>query len=335
MLFGLCFLALLSCGKEKTSDAELPEVVKNTTGHEQWETPVDYSKASNWLSIPAITKDVDLVYFYPTCYSPSSPSDLNLGSIDNAGMRTGAADVFAQQATAFEEDCNLFAPFYKQVSGTYGLNLSDEDNATLFRYAASKDASEAVDYYFKHFNQGRPFILAGHSQGSETSLYLLVDYFKNHPEYYSRMIAAYVIGYSVTSDVLSKNPHMKFATGASDTGVIISWNTEGPGNSGKHNAVLLKNAKSINPLNWKLDGTYAGAEENLGSFVDGKIVAGIADAQIDLSRGAVICTSVEPSAYSIPMPAIFGPQCYHGWDYKFYYANIRANAKERIKAFSK
>ena len=37
------------------------------------------------------------------------------------------------------------------------------------------------------------------------------------------MVAAHVIGYSVTKDDLEANPHMKFATGETDTGVIISW----------------------------------------------------------------------------------------------------------------
>ncbi len=334
ILLGLLSLASVSCEKTNNSQADLPEIVKNTTGHEQWETPVDYSKATNWLNIPAITKDVDVVYFYPTCYTPSSTSEPNLCSIENEGMRSGAADIFAEQATAFEEECNIFAPYYKQLSGTYALTLSNEDNETLMRYSASQDPTQALDYYFNNFNDGRPFILAGHSQGSEISLFLLADYFKNHPEYYKKMVAAYIIGYSVTSDFLSKNTHLKFATGASDTGVIISWNTEGPGNSGQHNAVLLPNAVSINPLNWKLDATKAEVSENLGSLDDnGNLGAGIADAQIDLDRGSVICTSVDPAKYGIPMTDIFGPQCYHGWDYGFYYANIRANAKQRIATF--
>lgn len=333
LLLAVCCFALISCGNAKTSQTDLPEVVQKTTGHEQWDTPVDYSKASNWLNIPAITKDVDVVYFYPTCYAPSSPSDLNVSSIDNAVMRKGAANVFAQQATAFQESCNIFAPFYRQLDATFALTLTEEENGALFQYATSKDASGALDYYFENFNQGRPFILAGHSQGAETLLYLLAGYFKDHQEYYSRMIAAYVIGYSVTSDILSKNPHLKFATGATDTGVIVSWNTEGPENSGQHNAVLLPNAISINPLNWKLDATKAEVSENLGSFENGQFVAGFADAQIDPARGSVICTSVDPAKYSIPMPDLFGPQCYHGWDYGFYYSNIGANAKQRIEAF--
>ena len=71
------------------------------------------------------------------------------------------------------------------------------------------------------------------------------------------MVAAYPIGYSITKEYLKANPHLKFATGESDTGVIISWNTEGPKNMelNAKTAVLLPGAISINPLNSKLDKT--------------------------------------------------------------------------------
>ena len=87
-------------------------------------------------------------------------------------------------------------------------------------------------------------------------------------DYYRRMVAAYAIGYSVTKDDLEAYPHLKFATGESDTGVIISWNTEGKQNVEENakNVVVLPNAISINPLNWKLDETYAPASLNLGSY---------------------------------------------------------------------
>lgn len=42
------------------------------------------------------------------------------------------------------------------------------------------------------------------------------------------MIATCVIGYSITPEYLAKNPHLKFAKEAKDTGVIISYNTEAP-----------------------------------------------------------------------------------------------------------
>lgn len=125
---------------------------------------------------------------------------------------------------------------------------------------------------------------------------------KAHPEYLKRMIAAYVIGYSITEEYLKKNSHLKFAKGADDTGVIISWNTEGPGNKDKDNIVVLPGAISINPLNWKRDDTYASAKENLGAYLYNyktqklEIVPNAADAQVDLKRGVVITTTKGCSA---------------------------------------
>lgn len=93
-----------------------------------------------------------------------------------------------------------------------------------------ENITAALDYYFENYNGGRPFIIAGHSQGSAILRLVLKGYFKEHPEYYKRMVAAYAIGYSISSDDLNANPHMKYATGESDTGVIISWHAEGPKN---------------------------------------------------------------------------------------------------------
>jgi len=323
-------LGLCACAKPATE--ELPEVVLKTPGHEKWEEKIDYSDSKNWLNIPeTIDKEVDVIFYYPTTYSPAEGSEEVIADIDDEGMRSGAQSCLESQASAFSQSCNVFAPFYRQVSGTYGLTLSNEENAELFEYAASRDAADALDYYFENYNNGRPFILAGHSQGSETSLYLLAGYFKDHPDYYQRMVAAYPIGYAVTTDFLADNPHLKFAERKSDTGVIISWNTEGPENVGEHNAVVLENSVCINPLTWRTDDTYAPTYLNLGSRINGEILYDIADAQIDLERGSLITTA--DASYAMPANDLFGPACFHGKDYDFYYNNIVENVKDRINAY--
>ena len=157
-------------------------------------------------------------------------------------------------------------------------------------------------------------------------------------------LAAYVIGYSVTKDDLEANPHLKFATGETDTGVIISYNTEGPKNAEEkaETAVLLPNAISINPLNWKLDETYAPASENLGSLVvnekTGKpeIVDLGADAQLNIARGVVVTNAKgEPMEEATAKVAaeFFGPDGRHGEDYMFYYNNIKDNVAKRVAAY--
>ena len=310
-------------------------MVKDMNGEEKWDTKIDYADSNNWLAINYTGKAVDVVYFYPTTFIPSEEGASIVADIDDAGMRSGAQEVYESQATLFEGDCNIYAPYYRQVDATYALTLSPEGEEDLLRRSAAHDPSDALDHYFEHYNDGRPFILAGHSQGSEVLTMILSDYMTKHPELLDRMVAAYVIGYSVTERYIAENPHLRFAECADDTGVIISYNTEGPGNDGFSNAVVKDGAISINPINWKRDGTYADRSEGLGSRIGGVAITGLVDAKVDLERGVVVCTTVDPSDYAIPAPAdkIFGPESYHKCDYEFYYYDLRENVKNRIAAF--
>lgn len=322
-----------SSSSSNTSSAEptvkkMPEALKTLRGIEKYETqPVDYSSASNWIARPStITKDVDVFFLYPTGYQGGSH---DLSDINNSTMVAHANISKAGQASVFAQSCNIYMPKYRQLSVSALRKYGNEENMI---YMASFDLYSALDYYFENCNNGRPFIIAGHSQGSVWATVILQDYMKKHPEYLKRMVAAYVIGYSITKDYLKRNTHLKFATGATDTGVIISYNTEGVGNKNADNMVVEKGAVAINPLNWKTDSTKASTSQNLGSLdhSTGKITTpGIADAQLDLERGVVICTTVPKSMATQG----FGPESYHTYEYSFYYMNLVKNVADRIAAF--
>ena len=215
--------------------------------------------------------------------------------------------------------------------------LSPEDLKATLGSVPKTDIFAALDYYFKNLNGGRPFILAGHSQGSLMLSLVLAEYMTKHPEYLKSMVAAYAIGYSITGDYLKANPHLKFAEQADDTGVIVSWNTEGPANEGKDNIVVLPGAISINPLNWKRDETYASAQENLGGYIYNEktgtleVVPNAADARLNVKRGVVV-TNTKAMA-PIPGNTVFGPASYHEGDYALYYNNIKDNVARRIAAY--
>jgi hypothetical protein len=305
----------------------------------------DYSSTDNWLALPSASDlDVDVFYLYPTTYYRLSPDDPVVCGIDNTLMRTNARSAYYCQATAFETVGNIYAPYYRQPDAASALSLSEEDKDELLGGVTKEDVCAAFNYYIKHYNNGRPFILAGHSLGSNMLLYLLAEYMKEHPDVYQRMVAAYVIGYSVTEDYLAENPHLRFAEGADDTGVIISYNTQAAVVEDT-NPVVLDGALVINPITWTRDGTTAGAEENLGAILlnpDGTVildkngefqrVMDFADATVDSEKGALICSTVDVDTWG-QGHSVFPKGVFHSFDYQFYYYNIRENAANRAKQF--
>lgn len=71
------------------------------------------------------------------------------------------------------------------------------------RYAnARKDVVSAFRYYMENDNQGRPFILAGHSQGAKAIVELIKHTLT--AEQLDRMVAAYAFGFSISTDKLKK-----------------------------------------------------------------------------------------------------------------------------------
>lgn len=303
---------------------------------------IDYSNKSNWYKIPEITKEYDTFYIYSTVYFGANEGDPDYATLDNAEMLDGLVVEHAIKSSVFEESTNLFIPLYHQSGMKHAADAFVKDGTIEAALTGTPygNICDALDYYFEHFNNGRPFIIAGHSQGSAILRLVLKGYFKEHPDYYKRMVAAYAIGYSITKDDLEANPHMKFASGETDTGVIISWHAEGPRNVEANvpipGVAILKNGLSINPLNWKRDDTYAPASLNKGSIVidyttgatEIRDIGG--DAQVCTARGTVIT-----NADAIPneMTDLAGPQSYHQDDYAIFYNNIKDNVAKRIAAF--
>ncbi len=121
-------------------------------------TATDYSDPDHWLSVPAVVnKTADVFYLYPTTnWQTGNASGAEICAIDNSSMMIGAREVFGRQATAFEPVANVYAPYYRQ------MNMWPNDRDKIIAGVPTTDAVAAFDYYIKHFNNGRPFILAGH-----------------------------------------------------------------------------------------------------------------------------------------------------------------------------
>lgn len=184
--------------------------------------PTDYSDKNNWAHLPEKTDNaVDTFFIYPTLYTNPEHDAPAIVPVDDPILRETVNDYYLGTPVLFEEMTNLYEPFYRK-SNLCTLTGKTPTELTEFQLREQRtDIYAALDYFFENYNQGHPFILAGHSQGSAMLKIALCDYFKEHTEYLERMVAAYVIGFSITPDDLEANPALKFAEGADDTGVIV------------------------------------------------------------------------------------------------------------------
>jgi hypothetical protein len=294
---------------------------------------LNYNDSYYWVSLPSsIEKDVDVFYVYPTVSSNAS------GTMDvtNDEERALAQGIFEAQASLFEEHANMFAPYYRQMS-TMCLMPDDPDAQATdideFKFGAA-DVEEAFEYYNESLNDGRPFIIAGHSQGTMALIELIKNRFGNDEELRNRLVAAYLIGYTVT-DVDLEMAGLSAAQCADDIGVVVTFNSQSVTSVG--GPMLLLGAHCINPLNWKTDNSTALAAENLGArFYDdatGEFLREVDEycgAQINTETGALTTTLPEGEELDI------GPYTegvYHRYDYAFWYRNLQTNVGDRITAF--
>ncbi len=303
---------------------------------------LDYSDNYNWVTKPEkLDKPVDVFYVHPTIYSGKESDNMD---ISDPRLRAFAQGLTVAQAGVYSGSANLFAPFYRQQSGAVQDEFTARGGTNMFIdpsfQIGARDVEAAFEYYVKELNPDRPFILAGHSQGTMTLINLMRKRF-NDSEMQKRLVAAYLIGYSVTKNDLQTYPWMKRARGARDTGVIITYNTEGPLAEGS--PVYLEGAIAINPVNWKNDSTVAKRSEHSGAvfFKDsqGEIIEEVdhfADSYVDTEKGVLVIKNMKhPLSPEIDLLHLgrYPDGVYHKYDYAFWFNDLKGNVKERINSY--
>jgi len=279
----------------------------------------------------SIEKDVDVFYMYPTVSNNAS------GTMDvtNDEERALAQGIFEAQASLFEKHANVYAPFYRQMSPA----VRPEDpnapatDSEAFNFGVV-DVEKAFDYFITNLNEDRPFIIAGHSQGTMALIELIKNRFGNDEELRNRLVAAYLIGYTVT-DADLEMAGLTAAQCVDDIGVVVTFNTQSVTSVG--GPMLLSGAHCINPLNWKTDNSVALASENLGArFYNndtGEFLREVDEycgAQIDTKTGALLTTLPEGEELDI---GPYSEGVYHRYDYALWYRNLQKNVGDRISAF--
>ena len=294
-----------------------------------------YAQPENWAYLETDTGDkaADVFFICPTVYGGDGTT-FNM-ALDDEKTKESFVGATNMEKGIYDGDCRFFAPYYRQA----GLNVYEMEIANREQYLriAYEDVKLAFEYYLEHYNNGRPIVLAGFSQGADLSIRLLKDCFADE-KVNSLLVACYAIGWSISEAELAEFPHLKAAQSETDTGVIISFNSEAEEITDSLTIPAGTKTLAINPLNWQTDSTPADKSLNKGACFtsySGKIkneIPQLTGAYIDPVRGALKVTDVTAEEYP-PKLSIFEAGVYHLYDYQFFYRNLQENVSVRVAEY--
>jgi hypothetical protein len=229
--------------------------------------PPDYSKEASWAVLPSLwnqalqevvgapeSKAADVFFIYPTLFTDRKDGDWNADIYDKSIRKEVIEKAVVYQASAWVKAANLYVPFYRQAHYRIFVDPYSKQGKQAGVLAYS-DVKKAFEYYLDHYNNGKPIIIASHSQGTIHAKRLLKDFFDGKP-LQRNLIAAYLIG----SKILQKEfKNIKVLNDKAATGGFISWNTYKKNNLPKSYEKWYKGGVVTNPITWDSNETGARA----------------------------------------------------------------------------
>ena len=210
---------------------------------------------------------------------------------------------------------NFYSPFYRHITLDTWATLNEDTIARRYNAVSWVDVQRAFDHFINHFNNGRPFILAGFSQGAKS----VVELMKVMPaDARDRMIAAYVLGYKVTPHDVAVAPWIVAAQDSTDTGVTICYNSVSDVQYVKP-VVCAPNVMCINPINWRTDSVPAMLNDSV-------------TVTLNMEHKVLVLDGFDGS-YLPNILGILNVGDYHGIEPWVYSEHLRKNIKQRIHSF--
>jgi len=302
----------------------------------------DYSSLDYWAghpwkwdpsdSVPEPLKNqmrdstVDVFFLHPTTYTRMRIQKNPNAPIDDGyiNAKTDYSSIL-YQASVFNQQCRVFAPRYRQ-GHIKNFFIKDKEAAAKAFDLAYEDVKESFEYYLQHWNEGRPIIIAAHSQGSFLAERLLKEFFEGKP-LKNKLVVAYILGWPVPKEYFTS---LKMCSDSMQTGCICSWRTLRKGFVPFYLRHENGNSFVTNPLTWTTGEEYASKKLNKGSVLRNfnKIYKETTDAQI--SNGLLYVKKPK-----FPWSFLYFTRNYHIADINLYYLNLRENVQQRINMFWK
>ncbi len=306
---------------------------------------VDYADIDNWLCHPDNELDVcahdlsasivhadgsvevedwsgnadpaiDCFYVYPTTsLDEATYADLK------PGRHEEIITTFTQFAR-FQSVCRAFAPIYRQIT-IAGL-MANAGNLAGNEQPNYRDVAGAFDYYLENHNEGRGFVLVGHSQGTGLLTELIRNEIDGTP-LRERLVSAVLAGFSVVAPrgevVGGSFDHVPLCESADQVGCVISYASYRedvpPGSEGLYLFGRAPDAESevacFNPANPVGEGELDAYMSNIGEIFQGVDPMPVWSAAVP-----------EITTPFVKLPGLLSARCVNEGD--FHYLEIRIHA---------
>lgn len=313
---------------------------KGSFGKEIPEAP-DYAQVDQWAALPTKAdnadavplpewKDVqeetpiDVFFIHPTTLTGKpGEKEWNASLTDEELNERTDESTIRYQASIFNGVGKVYSPRFRQahLHCFYTKKTIDAANALELAY---EDVRAAFQYYLDHYNNGRPFIIASHSQGTFHAKKLVSEFVDGKP-LQKQFIVAYLVGLSVPADLYTSIPPCQKRE---ETGCFCSWRTVREGYMPKILHFPDSNIVVTNPVTWDASITTSTKEEQLGA-----VLKDFKKVYPELVRTTVHEDLLWVNKPKFPGSFLLTTKNYHIADYNFFYADIRQNAQDRVNAF--
>lgn len=264
----------------------------------------------------------DVFFLHPTTYTKKRKAPN--AAIDDAfiNAKTDYSSIL-YQASVFNNSARVFAPRYRQAHIKTFFEKDKEKAKTYFDLAYD-DLKSAFLYYLQHWNRGRPFIIASHSQGSFLAERLLKEFVEGKP-LQRQLVTAYILGWPVPDDYFTT---LTLCTDSLQTGCLCGWRTLRNGFIPYYMKEEKGNSGVTNPLTWTTGNEYAPKELNKGSVL----------VKFNSIYPHTTGAQAKDGLLFVPKPKFPGSffyftRNYHIADINLFYRNIRDNAALRVARF--
>jgi hypothetical protein len=298
--------------------------VPNYYNEETWAIlPDSYPENLKYWQTNTTNLEADIFYIYPTLNTEKKDLRWNVPVTDSIQNTKVIGKAVYFQASAFLNAGKLYVPYYRQAHlRSYSQYEKGGKDALSVAYS---DVKEAFQTYLKKYNNGRPIIIAAHSQGTTHAIQLLKEFFDGKPMQ-KQLVAAYLPGIAINKNEFKT---IQIMTNPTQTNGFVSWNTFKKGYYPQAYNEWFRGTEVSNPVDWDKSIESERSDHKGFLFTDNKLYKEALQVYV---KDGILWISLPHFPYRL---LVLGKKRYHSGDINLFWEDIRENATLRVESYLK